>query len=490
MISFPALILAKGNFHFNYSPAAKQAYEFVLSFRFDEAIATLDKLRTNDPYNLVVHHIENYIDLFVIYTGEGGKSLREFKTDRSYRLSQVKLGDQQSPYYLYVQSEIRLHSALIRWKYADYLGAFQDITKAYRLLKRNQKLFPRFLANQKDLGLIHTIIGTIPSNYKWGVKLISGLDGTIDQGMREIRAVLDFAEEKDFVFKQETQILYALLMLYIQNEKEAAWQLLQEFDLRPKESSLHCYIMANVAMLTGKNDLAIQLLNNKPTGGKFFAFNQLEYMEGLARLRHLEPGSELNFKRFLANYKGKILIKSALQKLAWLEVVKGNKAAYSKLIKECLKKGTAETEEDKQAVTEAESGMMPHSKLLKARLLYDGGYFQEANKVIRSINGRQLNNQRERLEWTYRRGRISQGLKHNMQAIESYMKTIESGADQPYYYACNAALQVGLIYEQLGNVEKARKHFNLCLDIKPREYKTSLHHQAKSGLKRLKEKKR
>ena len=480
-------ITAKERFYFNYSTEAKDAYDKVLSFRFREAQSILNQLKVKDPYNLVVHHIENYMDLFSIYSGEGGKSLKEFKRDRARRLEQVRLGDQKSPYYFYVQAEIMLHSALVKWKYSEYLGAFQDITRANRLLNKNYKLFPKFIANQKDLGLLHTIIGTIPSNYKWGIKLISGLNGTIDQGMRELSEVLASADSDDFVFKQETQILYALLMLYIRNDRNGAWDLLQTYDLHPKKSSLHCYILANVAMMNGKNDVAIRILENRPEGNDYFPFHQLDFMLGLAKLRSIDTGAKKHFEHFLNSFNGQILIKSTYQKLAWLCLIEGNTEEYNRYIKLCLSRGSDKTEEDKIALAEAESGMVPEIRLLKARLLFDGGYYEKAATVVQGIREKTLSSKKDKLEHSYRQGRIYQSLGRRKAAIQSYLKTIETGTDEPYYFACNAALQIGQIYEKEGSLSKAEAFFRQCLQIKPKEYRNSLHHQAKSGLKRIEE---
>ena len=484
LVSFSSV--AKEDFHFNYSTEAKDAYEKVLSFRFREAQTILDQLKINDPYNLVVHHIENYMDLFAIYSGEG-KSLKEFKRDRANRLEQVRLGDQKSPYYYYVQAEIMLHSALVKWKYSEYFGAFQDITRANRFLNRNQKLFPKFIANQKDLGLLHTIIGTIPSAYKWGIKLISGLNGTIDQGMNELSEVLSSADNDDFVFKQETQILYALLMLYIRNDKEEAWDLLQGYKLYPQKSSLHCYILANVAMMNGKNETAIRILQRRPSGTDYFPFHQLEFMLGLAKLRSMDASARNHFKTFLRNSNGEILVKSAYQKLAWQCLIEGDIEGYRNHIRNCLSHGKDKMEEDRIAFAEAESGLIPDARLLKARLLFDGGYYQQAASILQQVREKSLASKKDRLELSYRQGRVFQSMGRIKPAINNYLKAIEMGAEEPYYYACNAALQIGQIYEKEKNLAKAKEFFRQCLQIKPKEYRNSLHHQAKAGLKRIEE---
>ncbi|MEL6393968.1 MAG: hypothetical protein AAFR97_14570, partial [Bacteroidota bacterium] len=60
------------------------------------------------------------------------------------------------------------------------------------------------------------------------------------------------------------------------------------------------------------------------------------------------------------------------------------------------------------------------------------------------------------------------------------------GEEDDSFFACNAALQAGLIEEDRNNRDSARRYFRLCLDLQPDEYRAGLHLQAKAGINRLK----
>jgi tetratricopeptide (TPR) repeat protein len=77
-------------------------------------------------------------------------------------------------------------------------------------------------------------------------------------------------------------------------------------------------------------------------------------------------------------------------------------------------------------------------------------------------------------------------LKKPNDAIAYFDKTIQTGKNTRYYYACNAALQMGTIYEAYGNTAKAREYYNFCLALNPDDYADGLHSKAKAGLGRLK----
>ncbi|KAF0199615.1 MAG: hypothetical protein FD166_43 [Bacteroidetes bacterium] len=93
---------------------------------------------------------------------------------------------------------------------------------------------------------------------------------------------------------------------------------------------------------------------------------------------------------------------------------------------------------------------------------------------------------REKIEYTYRLGRIYHKSGNIANAILNYTETLNQGSAFPYYFAANAALQLGNIYENTGNRQKARSYYRQCLDLKYTEYQTSISQKAKAGLSRVK----
>lgn len=472
--------------YFDFTPLARSAYEKAISLRFGEAYALMAQLRLQEPDNLIVYHIENYIDFFTVYITEEEQQYKRLKKKAAERLEYIEQGNASSPYYLFVQADIRLQWALAKLRFEDYLGAFTDVSKAHKLLKANEEAYPDFMPNKKDLGILHAMVGTIPDSYKWGVKILGGLSGTIEQGKKEIESVLTYAEGNDFIFEQETWVLYAFLLLHLNNEKEAAWQAVNRGKLQAATNPLHCFVMANIAMRTGKNDTAIQILETRSQGNGTIDFPYLDYMLGLAKLRRLDADAGPHFQSYLNRYQGRNFVKEAYQKLAWQALLNGDIDAYHTHMENCQDKGYAIAGGDKSALQEAKDAKAPQIDLLKARLLFDGGYYLKGYELLESVAQHRPFFGKDELEYYYRLGRLCHGMKKYNRAIEHYHSTIAKGAESKYYFACNAALQTGLIYEETGNKEAARRAFGKCLQLKPEEYRLGLHQQAKAGLARLK----
>jgi len=146
--------------YFEYTDDAKQAYNLALSLRFDEARTAIQKIKYNDPENLVIHSIENYIDFFTIFINEDKEEFSRLEKNKSLRLNEIKAGSEDSPYYLFAQAEINLQWALARLKFEEYFTAFQEVSKAYKQLNKNQERYPDFIANKKSR------IGCPTNNYR------------------------------------------------------------------------------------------------------------------------------------------------------------------------------------------------------------------------------------------------------------------------------------------------------------------------------------
>lgn len=479
----PLLLQAEG--YFEYDALCKKIYQDITQLQFSNAYAGLAKLKLESPDNLVVYHLENYIDFFHLYINGDKQTFRKLKDKRAQRIEKVSAGDSKSPYYLYIQAEIYLQWALIRLRFGEQLNGFMDINRANRLLEKNRDRFPDFLPNLKDLGILHAMVGTIPANYQWGVKLLTSLNGTIEQGKQELEQVVNYAAKNDFLFETEARSMYAYLLMHLAKEEEKAWQVVSSSGLDPRTNPLHCFIMSNIAMRSGHNDEAISLLGNFKRQKNQLDFPYLNYMLGLAKLRRLDTDAGPFFQDFLAKNKAPYYVKEAYQKLAWQYLINGQTAEYRGYMKACVSNGEAIAGGDKNALKEAESGQQPPSFLVKARLLFDGAYYNRAYKLMERNSPDLFSDKKYQLEYTYRFGRILHGLERWEKAISQYQKTIEKGETGPYFFACNAALQIGLIYEQLRQKEQARRYFKQCLSMSPEEYKTGLHQQAKSGLARL-----
>ncbi|MEM7102524.1 MAG: hypothetical protein AAF502_05265 [Bacteroidota bacterium] len=477
--------IAFGQKRYEFTPNVRDAYEKVFSLRFDEAANILSLEKKIDPDNITIYFVEDYLDFFRVFINEDFAEFERLLPNKDKRLSIIKSGDRSSPYYLYMQAEVKLHWALLRLKFEQNFQAALEIRKAFKHLESNEAKFPDFIATKKSLGVLHALIETIPDKYRKLAKFV-GVTGTIEQGIGELNEVMLYARKNDFIFEEETLVMYAFLMLHVGNQTEEAWSVLRNGNLDTRNNPLACFAMANMQMQIGRNDEAIVTLQNRPVGSQYHPFHYLDYMLGLAKLYRMDKDADVYLKRYVNNFKGQNYIKEAYQKLAWYELLFNSESSYKNQMANCRQYGEAISDEDKKAYKEAIYGPVPNKTLLKARLFFDGGYYDKAEKVLSVKTVSDFTNNREKIEYYYRFGRIYHKMNHKADAKKYYDLTIELGKDQPYYFACNAALQMGILKESAGEYDLALDYFDQCLSMRPDEYKNSLHGKAKAGKNRVK----
>ena len=382
------------------------------------------------------------------------------------------------------KAEINLQWATARIKFDQKFAAGKEVYRAYKLLERNLKKFPDFIENKKSLSIIHALGESLPGL----LRKIIGVRGSIELGTAEIKEVVEHSEKHDFLFRDESYAIYAYILFYQNNKKEEAYDMLFGADLDHSKSPLICFLKANIAQKTGRNKEAIQILEERPDGDQYLSFPYLDFMYGKFKLYELDPGSQAYMLKFLEEFNGRHFIKEAYQKLAWYEIANNEDvAAYKKYMGYCQERGYDLVDEDKQALKESKDKEIPNAVLLRARLLFDGGYYNRAyNLLIQKAYLFENGESKKNLEFNYRMGRLSQELKNYPDAIKYYVMTINEGEKIKSFMACNSALQIGLIFEEQLKYAQAKKYFDLCLDISPKRYKNSLHQKAKSGNDRIK----
>lgn len=480
------LVLPAQN-HYQYTPAHIEAYRSLMRLDLDRGMEQIHRLEAGAPQNLVSHHLRSYHGFFAAYTDDQESSFKENKKIRDEALKALQQGPDDSPWHLFLQADVRLQWALLRFRHGEYFAGFWEVKRAYNLLEKNRDRFPDFAPNYKDLGILHALVGTVPDTYKWGLRLLSGMDGTIRQGKNELqRALRDDTPATRFL-RAETTMLYSFLLLYLDKDTQEAWRGVQKPVLDPQSELLHAYTYAYVANRSGKNPEALQTLQQARRDPNWERFPYLEFLLGEVKLQQLDLSAADHYRTYLRRYRGTDNIKACHFRLAWIAVLRDNLPQYREAIASVLAQGAAESGRDRDALYFAQLNIVPHPALIKARLLFDGGAYTRALQALEPYREEDFPTIYEQLEWTYRMARICHQLKLTDRATHFYESVLLRGQDQPYYFAGNAALQLGLIHEDRKDREKAAFYFEKCLDLKPEVYRNSLHLAAKAGLQRLKE---
>ncbi len=279
---------------------------------------------------------------------------------------------------------------------------------------------------------------------------------------------------------------YYLIFLELNyGSKEKAWEYCKKYTGDASSSLISTYIRAYIAQKAGLNDEAISVLKKRPQGNDYITAYLLDYELGQALLYKMDDDAPVYLKRFVSLYKGKPLIKEAYKKLSWYYLIEGDKEKYKVYKGLAQKYGAAVSNEEKTALKEDLPDYTPHIEMLKARLLFDGGYYTQAEEILKHIDPKSLLNKYQRIEYSYRYARVLHEEKKLSQAVDFYLKVIEQSENETYYFAPNSCLLLGNIHEKLGFSKTAEIYYRKVLSYKNYEYKMSISQKAKAALSKL-----
>ncbi|HPH83211.1 MAG TPA: hypothetical protein PL185_11590 [Flavobacteriales bacterium] len=482
-------------FLYSYSSAIG-AGEFVLSnqiisaysdaTRFDLIASrhALDIDRKSNPGNGFAYLIANYADFIQVFVGDDPIEYRQALARRTQRIRNLEVCDDRSPYKRYCLAEIYIQWTFLRFQQGEQTKAANDLRKAASLLHENNRLFPSFILNKKGLAIIHILAGSIPDNMQWLAKL-AGISGSVNQGIEELNFVLNWARSgKEFQFIIP-ELLFFKQLLSIQLLDDKAIRLISQTSdsLFAKEPLLK-YVDIIHAQKSQNALLVIELIDHFPKSITGVKLCFLDYLKAEARM-NLELSDQNGFRQFIQCSAGKHFKQAAIRKIAWQNLLLGKPREYFNYMESIKLLGKPTTEEDKQAVIEANTGKVPDLILLKSRLLFDGG---QAGIAINDLLKIELKN-RDIIflsERAYRLGRCYHWLGNENEALKWYEITIQKGELLSEYFAASASYQTGKILTQQKRFKEAKEAFLRVSQFPEHPYKGSIDAKAKTALKQLK----
>lgn len=453
--------------------------------RLNEGRQLIDKEKAQHPENSITILLDNYYDFFLILTSGNKDLFDKLKNNKSARVDRLDSEDEKSPYYNFSIAQVNLQWALLRSHFGEYTTAGFEINKAYRLLQNNAKKFPSFLPNNMPLGVVNVLLGSLPGGALKTVLGFLGIKGDTQTGIKMLEKLSAELPRSGYAYDY-TELIYYLT--YIQtdvvNDPLAYTKMLHLVTQADSTSLLTDYIVGYIALRTGHSNEAISRLQKRHQGDGYQQYPYLDYLIGIAKMNREDSDCTNYFNQFLQTNHGVNFIKDAYLHLAWKCLLEGDMRRYNGFIQLVKSKGSLYNDKDKQALDEANDSP-PNALLLRARLLYDGGFYNKAIAVLSNKNVNEFALERDKIEYYYRLGRIYDAMDNDDLALKFYQNTINTGKASNYHYAATSATKMGAIYEQRKDYVKARNAYHLVFDLKNKQFRNSLEQKAKEGLKRL-----
>ncbi len=459
------------------SPACRRAYAEVLMFRLTAARQLLRN--ETGPGALLVADCADFMELLVSQDAGRYPAIVAAQEARLSQLNGLPGGVLRD----YARAEVRLHLGINQLVFNHEIVGGLNLRQAFHQMEAVARRYPGFLPARKTLGLCQFAVGALPEGYHWLLTLL-GLSGNVETGLQNLtRAASELHD-----FQTESRIYLSLIREGYYKQPAEALRLAEQLQIQQPESLLFSYLCVSLNKRQHHADAALAAYRARPTGPGYLPVAYLDHMVAdLLLYQGNYAASEQRNLAFLATYRGRHYRKDAAFKLylaAWLggQPV-GQTARYRQQINEA---GPTDIEEDNYAQHFYHDALVLNPTLTRARLQTDGGYCRPALATLRLLRLPPTASLRDQIEEPYRRARAYQGLARPDSARLAFERTLAvSGPSAPYYFAPQAALELGYYAQASGQKPLARSYFERCLRYPWHEYKNSTDAKANLALRGL-----
>jgi len=376
--------------------------------------------------------------------------------------------------------EIWLYKAVLSSQFSDYQKSAWSTYTAWKIYKHHQSgMTPG--ERDKFAGILLLIFEQVPNQYHQYLKILGirteGADGLVLL-QRYYRSALPGSLE---------QLEGVLLLLSAANgfnkhpDEIDLW--IQEGVAGMPSNILVDYLIALYLLKSGNNESALQhLLEHTAPDPHLFPY--WYYQVGRMKLYRHDRDASVWLEQFLRSGKDLNLHKSAWQKLSWYHLLSAQTEAYYIDRQQVLNEGPSVHPADAEAVDEVTGGQSEDPRRVALRILFDGGYYRlcihKGMAALQVITEPVI-----RAEVHYRLARSFQQIKDYPSALVHFQKVIDARQFVDQYWLPNSALQMGLMYLDMHQLEQAHKYLRLCLKLNHYGYRQGIRREAETALRRI-----
>ncbi|MBI3483344.1 MAG: tetratricopeptide repeat protein [Bacteroidetes bacterium] len=463
-----------------FSEEMLKAYRLVLNLQPDKAQEILSKISSpaEELHKIYVLSLSETVDILIT---EDQKRFDQLETNFRQRLQHID-NLPESAEKLFLEAELNLQKGFNLLNMGQNLNAVLAIRRAYNTSQECIKKYPTFAPIKKTYGVIQVMIGSVPDKYHWFMSLL-GMRGSVVKGQKLLQ---ELRESRSSLSTEATILFFCIKGFINQQFAESALGFSEILKEQP-ENRLVLFIAINMCMKDAQSEKALEYMATLDHHNQGLQMYYIEYLHAEALLNKGEYQNAIAYyQKFLRGYHSQSFKKDAHYKIAICNWLLNNEAEAKIYFERAKTVGRDQADPDKNAAMQLLENKFPNKKLLRVRYFTDGGFYKEAQHVVQSIQFTELHSLKEQTEYFYRLARLAHKTEEFSVAKIYYEETIKLSKENPWYFAPNAALQLGYIYRDQNDFEKAKKYFELAMSYRRHEYKSSIDTKSRSALDQMK----
>ena len=469
---------------YSFNDNCKNAWMLLMDLKVKEAKSLMAKEIARNPTNYYAYYLDQTCDAFTILINSNDEEYENFL--ESYDRKRDTMDDkyEESPYYLMCKSEMDLQLGFFKVMHESQFSGVRSSYLGYREVYKNIELHPDFMPSRMIDGFFNTALSNLPPFLKSTVSVF-GVTTNFSYGMKTLAKV--YKSQKAIKGMNAYSALFLIFSAKINKSPELVYDFVHSLDDEIKDLFVLKYFRGNIEYRTGHNEMAYRTISSLNYNNSSYARILYDYMMGKILLRKLDPKAGYYLESYLKRLKKKEYFKEMTYKLALFYLINGNRNKYDELCEVVISEGAELNERDREALYDASLDYQPDIRLVKAKLLLEGGYYSRGKEQLDLFKDKSNPELPYLLEFHLLNGKYMFRTGNKEEAVRMLKWVVEKGEDEDYYFACEAALVLGEIYEAAGELELALEYYKLSDDLYESEYYEYLGAKARKGIYRLKE---
>lgn|GEM_PF-1249521 len=484
IVKFLVLLLgfSAGHFVNGQNIAESQIPLLLLNLDMDRAETAIDELSPDDQLSYLA--LQGFLETMLAQNSETHEQF--FKDSRRWLKDIEGIEGENS----FVRAEklfnLSIFRAIVASQFSNYSQAARELIRSYRNYKKLVNEHPAHPTSQHATGLMKVIFEQIPDSYLRLTKAI-GIDFPDGDGFEMLARSFRMTTGQSRSTRVSRGLLWVFVLWEFHPESDACWEAWQEVKKIDSQLALVRYTGVVSALKSGKNEEALEILSLMQADRQFESNPHLYYLLGKAYLYAGNAEAIHALKTFLELSTADNYIKSAWLRIAWFYTMDDEVSKASESFDQVVNSGNDDVWADKQALREVAEHHALRKEILKLRLLYDGGYYQEcvlASEAL--IRQRDTFSDTEYVEILYRKGRSYHEQGKYEQSLLVYDEILENYSHVKNYQIPKIAILSAYILYDLKRKEQCLSRIDFCLRMNNYGYQSTFKRQAQALRRKLK----
>jgi len=463
---------------YDINKRCQRAWMLIMDFEFENASKLLNQEISENPENYFAYYLDQTADAYRLFINGTEEEYELFVEEYERKRSIMDDHDEESPYYLACSSEMKIQLGLFNILEGEEFSGLKKMYSAYKEVYKNLDRFPDFEPSVKLDGFFDVAIGNLPPFVKWAVSFF-GVKADIEGGFDKLYQ--NFDKQKNDPGLNAESALFMIFTAKINKTPERVYSFTHTLDSSIAKTFVHQYFRANIAYRTGRNDEALEILLKMDKDKNEYTQLISDYLLGKVLMRKLNPQAKLYLERYLKNHKKLEYFREINYQLAMYYLFFDDESNYKKYRNLTIDEGMDLQERDREALYDAQIVEPPLKNLKKAQFLFNGGYIDESQQFFNQIKPDHIKYPVQKLDYLLLKAKMAEKTKNIDDAIKIYKQVIELGEDEEYSNACEAAMLLGYIYKDQGQIIQADSYFKKSQKLYNSDYYEYIEDKARKG---------